>query len=110
MHLDQFAHLFEGLSADHRRTGIEATLHRVSRVIHAITKEAVAITARVGRVIQGGVLPMLLPSPEGLPGGLTGGGQEREAALVALAALARKGMLLVGPPNVGKTTVKPRGA
>ena len=37
-HLAQFEPLFDGLSEQHRRTGIDLTLHRISRTIHAITK------------------------------------------------------------------------
>lgn len=98
-HLTQFWPLFENLSDDHRRTGIDGTLHRVSRTIHAVTKEACAITARVGRVIQGNVLPMLVPprtAADMHPGG---------DAIRALADFAKRGLLIVGPPNVGKTTV-----
>lgn len=108
-HLDQFAHLFEGLSADHRRTGIEATLHRISRTIHAVTKEPVAITARVGRTIQGHVLPMLVApaADEAASAGdgmavdervhsLSGLHMTPEASLRALAQLARRGLLIIG--------------
>ena len=91
-HLEQFEPLFDGLSEQHRRTGIDLTLHRVSRTIHAITKGCTAITARVGRTIQGHTLPMLVEMPCAQP-------------LDALAELARSGLLLIGPPNVGKTTV-----
>lgn len=91
-HLDQFLPLFDGLPAENRRTGIEETLHRISRTVHAITKGTVAITARIGRTIQGGVLPMIVDSSAVSP-------EE------ALAQALSKGLLLIGPPNAGKTTV-----
>ena len=91
-HLAQFQPLFEGLSESHRRTGIDGTLHRISRTIHAIGKECTAITARVGRTIQGHVLPMLVEHPS-------------ESPLADLARLAHNGLMLIGPPNSGKTTV-----
>ena len=46
----------------------------------------------MGRTIQGHTLPMLVEQPCAAP-------------LDALAELARNGLLLIGPPNVGKTTV-----
>ena len=111
-HLKQFWPLFDGLSDDHRRTGIDGTLHRVSRTIHAVTKEACAITARVGRVIQGNVLPMLVPpmtAADMHPGTAAhihpGTVAHHDAAIRALAEFAKRGLLIVGPPNVGKTTV-----
>ena len=91
-HIDAFAPLFRELPKEARRTGIDATLHRISRSVHAIVKEPNAITARVGRTIQGTVLPMLIDSAAVDP-------------IEALAQLASKGLLLIGQPNVGKTTV-----
>ena len=106
-HLTQFWPLFENLSAGHRRTGIDGTLHRVSRTIHAVTKEPCAITARVGRVIQGTVLPMLVPpqTAADMHPGTAAHMQPGGDAFRALAELAKRGLLIVGPPNVGKTTV-----
>ena len=49
-HLKDFMQLFQGLPDDVRRTGINDTLHRISRSVHAIQKKVVAITARVGRM------------------------------------------------------------
>ena len=111
--LDLFKPLFEGLSAEHRRTGIEATLHRISRTVHAVDKTECAITARVGRVIQGQVLPMLMPAFEPTDPSLAVGasapmhdaGDGTTPEVRALATLVKRGMLIVGPPNVGKTTV-----
>ena len=90
-HLQDFWPLFEGLHETQRRTGIPNTLHRISRTIHAVTGEAIGVTARVGRTIQGQVSPML---------GCIG-----EDALNQLTALVSRGLLIIGPPNVGKTTV-----
>ena len=106
-HLKQFWPLFDGLSDDHRRTGIDGTLHRVSRTIHAVTKEPCAITARVGRVIQGTVLPMLVPpqTAADMHPGTAAHMQPGGDAFRALAEFAKRGLLIVGPPNVGKTTV-----
>ena len=106
-HLKQFWPLFEKLSAGHRRTGIDGTLHRVSRTIHAVTKEPCAITARVGRVIQGTVLPMLVPpqTAADMHPGTAAHMQPGGDAFRALAEFAKRGLLIVGPPNVGKTTV-----
>lgn len=106
-HLENFLTLFEGLPSEVRRTGIDDTLHRISRTVHATARRVVAITARVGRTLQGGVLPMLCDSSdsnyqinESEPG-------ERLEPDVspALADLVSKGLLLIGPPNTGKTTV-----
>ncbi len=108
-HLEQFSHMFTNLSPDHRRTGIDGTLHRVSRTVHAVTKDVSAITARVGRVIQGGVLPMLVPPRSGADMDVEPDVRDvsacTDASVRALADFARRGLLLVGPPNVGKTTV-----
>eukprot|EP00947_MAST-08B_sp_MAST-8B-sp1_P000996 g996.t1 len=95
-HIESFLPMFEDLPADLRRTGIDETLHRISRTVHAVKRETTAITARVGRSIQGHVVPMLLPSP---------GPADDQAASDALAGVVRGGLLLIGPPNVGKTTV-----
>jgi len=106
-HLKQFWPLFDGLSDDHRRTGIDGTLHRVSRTIHAVTKKPCAITARVGRVIQGNVLPMLVPpmTAADMHPGTAAHMHPGDLAIRALAEFAKRGLLIVGPPNVGKTTV-----
>jgi stage III sporulation protein SpoIIIAA len=106
-HLKQFWPLFKELSVDHRRTGIDGTLHRVSRTIHAVTKEECAITARVGRVIQGNVLPMLVPpmTAADMHPGTAAHILPGDLAIRALAEFAKRGLLIVGPPNVGKTTV-----
>ena len=93
-HLAQLTPLFAALSESHRRTGIDLTLHRISRTVHAITRETTAITARVGRTIQGRVLPMLLNT------------NQPDAQLTDLIAdTLREGLMLIGPPNVGKTSV-----
>ena len=91
-HLDQFRALFGAMPAEARRTGIDNTLHRISRSIHAVSKRATAVTARVGRTIQGTVLPMLVDSSATDP-------------LEALAQMCSRGLLIIGQPNVGKTTV-----
>tara|TARA_B110001452_G_C15222566_1_gene423803 strand:+ start:156 stop:1850 length:1695 start_codon:yes stop_codon:yes gene_type:complete len=91
-HLDEFISLFAELPEAARRTGIDSTLHRIARVIHAVTKKPCAITARVGRTIQGSVLPMLIDSSATEP-------------VEALADLCKHGLMIVGKPNVGKTTV-----
>ena len=75
--------------------GIDATLHRVSRTVHAITKATTAITARVGRSIEGHVVPLLIDRPP----------RSENEASDRLAARLSRGAMLVGPPNVGKTTV-----
>ena len=107
-HLSNFDHLFKHLAPDARRAGIDDTLHRVSRIIHGITDRAVAIAARVGRVIQGEVLPMLVGDTAPSRAGLTADELKRDMAgrLARRIGAARGGgLLLVGPPNVGKTTV-----
>ena len=91
-HIREFSSLFSELPASARRTGVDATLHRISRSMHVIAKRVNAITARVGRTIQGTVLPMLIDSSSTDP-------------MEALAHLCKSGMLLIGQPNVGKTTV-----
>jgi stage III sporulation protein SpoIIIAA len=91
-HLVEFAPLFEGLPESVRRTGIDATLHRISRTVHAVAKRAVAITARVGRTIQGTVLPMLVDTDAAID------------PVQELADMLGNGLLIVGPPNSGKTT------
>ena len=70
-----------------RRTGVDGTLHRISRTLNPITKECTTVAARVGRVIQGHV-EALLSAPH------------TEAVL-----RGAKSVLIIGPPNVGKTTV-----
>ena len=106
-HIADFLTLFEGLPSEVRRTGIDDTLHRISRSVHAVQKRVVAVTARIGRTLQGGCLPMLCDSSaegyqvnEGSP--RSGGAQ---LASPNLADLLRTGLLLIGPPNTGKTTV-----
>ena len=102
-HIKEFLTLFEKLTPTHLRTGIDGTLHRISRHVHAVVRRSTIITARVGRTIEGRVLPMLVPPIEHL---YDGGGSKPEAARVAdLHALVKRGLLLVGPPNVGKTSV-----
>ena len=91
-HLDEFHSLFKDLPPTARRTGIDKTLHRISRSVHAIHKRTTAITARVGRTIQGSVMPMLVDTTAAHP-------------LEALAELCQRGVMLIGQPNVGKTTV-----
>ena len=94
-HLRPFAPLFDGLGAHARRTGVDGTLHRIPRSVHTIRGGTCAITARVGRTIQGHVLPLL-----------AGGspiGSEAEASR-AVAELASRSLLLIGTPNTGKTT------
>jgi hypothetical protein len=95
-HLAQLTPLFACLSESHRRTGIDLTLHRISRTVHAITRETTAITARVGRTIQGRVLPMLLN---------TNPNQSDAQLTDSIADKLREGLMLIGPPNVGKTSV-----
>ena len=90
-HLAAFRPLFDGLADEQRRAGIPSTLHRISRSVHAVSRNVTAITARVGRTISGHVAPMLeCIEPD---------------ALNNLTSLAQHGLLLIGPPNVGKTTV-----
>ena len=91
-HIHEFSSLFAELPPAARRTGVDATLHRISRSVHVIANCVNAITARVGRTIQGTVLPMLIDSSAADP-------------IDALAHRAKKGLLLIGQPNVGKTTV-----
>ena len=91
-HLDQFRSLFNDMPNEARRTGIDGTLHRISRSFHAVAKRATAVTARVGRTIQGTVLPMLVDTTAVEP-------------LDALAQACTRGLLIIGQPNVGKTTV-----
>ena len=43
LHIGQFAALFADMPAEARRTGIDDTLHRVSRSVHAIARKATAI-------------------------------------------------------------------
>ena len=85
-HLTTFTDLFDGLPDGLRRTGIDGTLHRISRTLNPITRECTAVAARVGRVIQGHVEAMLRPTQ---PAVLTGS----------------KSVLIIGAPNVGKTTI-----
>ena len=87
--IGQFAKFFANLPKSMKRTGIENTLHRISKTTHAITKETVAITARIGRTIQGHVTPML----------------GCQSDLAKLVKLCKNGLMLIGPPNMGKTTV-----
>ena len=94
-HLQQFRPLFDDLPAEARRTGIDATLHRISRSVHSIAKRMTAVTARVGRIIQGTVLPMLID----------GSTTDSHGQLEALAQACTRGLLIIGPPNVGKTTL-----
>lgn len=94
-HLQPFMPLFDGLPPVARRTGVDGTLHRISRSVHAIRGEMSAITARVGRTIQGHILPLLTSGASG--------GSEAEVSR-AIAGLARRSLLLIGTPNVGKTT------
>ena len=91
-HLDEFCSLFAELPEAARRTGIDSTLHRIARIVHAVTRKPCAITARVGRTIQGSVLPMLVDSSATSP-------------VEALADMCKHGLMIVGKPNVGKTTV-----
>jgi hypothetical protein len=89
-HLAGFSALFDepGLPQNLRRTGISETLHRVSRTLNPVTGNLTSIAARVGRTIEGHVEPLL--------------------AGVAHSDFVLRGgasVLLVGPPNVGKTTV-----
>jgi len=95
-HLSAFVPLFRGMGKDARRTGIPGTLHRISRIVHAVTNPdglgMIGLVARIGRTLQGHVAPML---------GGEGGCDVRQ--LVRL--VSRGGLLIIGPPNVGKTTV-----
>jgi len=84
-HLATFTARFAGLPEGLRRTGIDGTLHRISRTINPITKDCTAVAARVGRVIQGHVEVLLSTIPQVLSG--------------------ERSVLIIGPPNVGKTTV-----
>jgi nucleoside-triphosphatase THEP1 len=105
-HLAPFLPLFDGLDRAARRAGVDGTLHRISRSIHAVGAEPIAITARVGRTLQGQILPMLLPQPTApQPSWLPRTAHHDEAAAsLAVATLASRSLLLIGPPNVGKTT------
>ena len=63
-----FAPLFNnGETPSHKRVGIPGTLHRLSLITHPAKRDAViAVTARVGRAMEGVVarmVPFLLPSP-----------------------------------------------
>ena len=78
---------FAGLPDKLRRTGIDGTLHRISRTVNPISGECTTVAARIGRVIQGHVEALLdTPHTKGVLQG-------------------RKSVLIIGPPNVGKTTV-----
>ena len=87
-HLVGFTALFDALPVALRRTGISATLHRISRTINPVTQNITSVAARIGRVIEGHVQPMLaaVPHSDGI-------------------AKGRLSVMLIGPPNVGKTTV-----
>jgi len=95
-HLSAFVPLFRGMGKDARRTGIPGTLHRISRIVHAVGNPdglgMIGLVARIGRTLQGHVAPML--------GGEGGCDVRRLVRLVSLG-----GLLIIGPPNVGKTTV-----
>jgi stage III sporulation protein AA len=78
---------FAGLPDKLRRTGVDGTLHRISRTVNPISGECTTVAARIGRVIQGHVEALL--STAHTKGVLDG----------------RKSVLIIGPPNVGKTTV-----
>ena len=93
-HLEAFVHLFDGLPDEARRTGIEGTLHRISRSMHAVSRSRIAVTARIGPTIQGHVLPILVDTSKG-----------DTCQPDELARFAEKGVMLIGPPNTGKTTV-----
>ena len=93
IHLDEFAPLFAELPVEARRTGIDETLHRIARSWHAIAKKAVSVTARVGRTIQGTVLPMMV-------------NMSAEHPLEVLAQACKNGLLIIGPPNVGKVRIR----
>lgn len=97
-----FQPFFDPLPADARRSGIPGTLHRVSRIVHAVTHKSVGITARIGRSIEGQVFPMLLDP--GLVRNETNDDLPAVAAKI-LSEWVGRGLMLVGPPNVGKTTV-----
>eukprot|EP00505_MAST-04D_sp_SCG-Rhode-Island_P000199 Stramenopile-MAST_4_protein_199 len=88
-HIERFANFFDDLPAGNKRTGIANTLHRISRTTHAIEKKTVAITARIGRAIQGHVTPMLNCCDD----------------VQKLLTFCKDGLMLIGPPNTGKTTV-----
>lgn len=66
---------------------MDGTLHRISRTVNPISGECTTVAARIGRVIQGHV-EALLSAPH------------TKAILQG-----RKSVLIIGPPNVGKTTV-----
>lgn len=78
---------FAGLPDKLRRTGVDGTLHRISRTVNPISGECNAVAARIGRVIQGHVEALL--------------GMPHTAGVLQ----AQKSVLIIGPPNVGKTTV-----
>jgi hypothetical protein len=123
-HVASFAHLFQGLRPGARRTGIDGTLHRISKTVHALQKEGgggggggpaferapkmVAVTARVGRTIQGTVVPMIPRCLDGfVSSGSTDGSTEPVKLHVAksVAEWCEGGVVFIGPPSVGKTTV-----
>jgi stage III sporulation protein SpoIIIAA len=90
--LKAFDDLFEGrgLPAALRRTGVDGTLHRISRTNNPLTHRVTSVAARVGRVIQGHVEALLAPTMGAKLGPLLQGKQS---------------VVIIGPPNVGKTTV-----
>ena len=64
--------------------------------MHAVSERMVGVTARIGRSIEGRVFPMLLDVRD-LP---AGSGPEDIAS--HFAQFVGRGLMLVGPPNVGK--------
>lgn len=112
--LEAFLPLFRSLDPSARRSGIDGTLHRISRSMHAVQDQVVAIAARVGRTMQGHALPLLVrPASAALNAASIAEEPSARPALPAseveagraAARLCAHGLVLIGPPNVGKTTV-----
>eukprot|EP00037_Helgoeca_nana_P024722 m.264985 g.264985 ORF g.264985 m.264985 type:complete len:544 (-) comp26736_c0_seq1:234-1865(-) len=99
-----FKTCFDTLPPDARRSGIPGTLHRISRIVHAVTQRTVGITARIGRSIEGQVFPMLM-DPSASPLSTTPDDLIAPAVATKLVEWIGRGLMIVGPPNVGKTTV-----
>lgn len=98
-HLELFWPLFERLQGDQRRTGIPGTLHRISRTLHAVSGEPIGVTARVGRTMQGHVMPMLC---DGQAKGVS-----RHARDSPVGTAGGDGAPLLFPPTLARPTDPP---
>jgi len=78
-----FDDLFANADESVRRVGVQGTLHRISRIVHVRLCQVIGVTARVGRSVEGVV----------------------EAMTQRRLLDSTKSLLIIGPPNVGKTTI-----